>query len=122
MPADESSINSPPARWSNSRDSSGNQSDLALDRQAFLGHGQSQQADGARGGRRQTHQHLDGGGFAGSVGSQEFHETAARHAERQPVHGGFLIVHFPEIVDLDRWRNARRRRVPREVRHAFPIW
>src|SRR5262249_31185513 len=62
---------------------------------------ESEQLDTSGSGRRETHEHFDGGGFAGSVGAEESEETAAGDGEREPVDGGFVAVHFAQVAHFD---------------------
>ena len=78
---------------------------------------QAKQPDGSGSRRRQAHQHLDRGRLAGSVGAKESEKTRARDAQSKPVYSGFLVVHLPEIVNLN-----RRSRIPRNVGHASSLW
>src|SRR5580704_11304226 len=79
----------------------GHQTDLLLDLQGAFGHRQAQQRNGAFGGRRQTHQHFDGGGFPRAVGSQKSEEAPSRYGEREAIHGGLVPVNFSKVVDFD---------------------
>ena len=79
--------------------------DSALDLDGPRGHGEAQDLDGSGGGRRQAHQHADGGGLAGAVGSQETEEAAARDRQGEAIDGGLLAVDLAQLAD----RDSRRR-------------
>src|ERR1700732_4658806 len=79
------------------------QTDLALDFERVRRHGKAEQLDGSRGGRGETHQHADGGGFARAVGSEKAEEAAAWDSESEAIHGGFGSVDFTQIADRDGW-------------------
>jgi hypothetical protein len=76
------------------------QADLLFDLERILRHGQSHQPDCPRSGRSQPHQHLDGGGFARAIGTQESEEAALGNGERQPVDSRFGAVDLSEIADF----------------------
>ncbi len=82
------------------------QADLLFDVERPLGHRQSQQLNAAGSGRRQAHQHFDGGGFAGAVRSQESEEATLGNGEREAVDGGLVAVYFSQIADFDRRRSV----------------
>jgi hypothetical protein len=44
---------------------------------------------------------LDGGGLAGTVGTQQREQAALRHGQRDTGDGGVLVIAFDEILDLD---------------------
>ena len=95
------STNSPPVRWSKRKDSSGTSPISLLISSALFGHRHAEQADGAGGGRSEAHQHFNGGGFAGAVGSEEAEKAALGDGQAEAIDGGFVAVDLAEILDLD---------------------
>src|SRR5438067_905814 len=62
----------------------------------------SSRARGARGGREQGGEHVDRGGLAGAVRSQEPVDLARRDLQVDPVHGAGPLLELPdEALDLD---------------------
>ena len=60
-----------------------------------------QHADPPGGGAGEPLTHLDSGGFAGAVGSQQCQDGAAVHGEGQAVDGGVVSVTLHHIIDND---------------------
>jgi len=83
------------------RDLLGHDAQQAARGGAFPHHVVAHDADMAGGGREETGDAADSGGFAGAVGSQETEDLAGLRGERDVVDGGDLAVSFAELVDCD---------------------
>ena len=80
----------------------GHDADLALQLEGRCAEGLAENLDGAGAGLEQAGEHLDGGGFARSVGPQEAEELSGRHAEGDIVHGGQRAEAPGEAMGLNR--------------------
>ena len=66
----------------------GHDANLAFERDRVRGKIVTKNLDAAGGRREQASEHLDGGGFAGAVGTEEAKELAGRHGQVDIADGG----------------------------------
>ena len=92
------------------REAFGDDADLALDFEGMGGEVEAEKLDVARGGREQPGHHFDGGGFAGSIGSEEAEELTRSDVEGDVIDRGEGAEAAGEVADGDggriHWRQG----------------
>ena len=70
---------------------------------------EAEKLDGSAGGGGESEEDVDGGGFAGAVGSEKSDDFAATNLEREAFQRGRIAELFVQTVDLDdgsgQWRD-----------------
>ena len=87
------------------------EADLLLDGEGVGGHAEAEQFDFAGGGGGEAHQHFNGGGFAGSIGTEEAEEATAGDGQSEAVDCRFGSINFSEVANGDGGRGDKRRRL-----------
>ena len=58
-------------------------------------------ADGPAGGRENCGEHLDGGGFAGPVGTEEAEDLSLRHGKGDVIDGGDVAEGLDQVANVN---------------------